>query len=41
MKKGVGVEIDIEKAKFWYKKSALQGDALAIEKCKELCIDLN
>lgn len=38
---GIGVEIDIEKAKFWYKKSALQGNDLANEKCKALCIDVN
>lgn len=26
---------------FWYRKSALQGHDLAIEKCKELGVDLN
>ncbi len=32
---------DIEQSIFWYRRSALQGHDLAIEKCKELGIDLN
>ena len=35
------VEIDLEQSNFWYRKSALQGYELAIQKCKELGIDLN
>ena len=38
---GVGVERDMEQAIFWYRKAALQGHELAIEKCKELGVDLN
>ena len=37
----VGVERDMEQAIFWYRKAALQNHDLAIEKCKELGIDLN
>ncbi len=37
----IGVERDIEQAIFWYRKAALQDHNLAIEKCKELGIDLN
>lgn len=32
---GVFVEVDIEKAKHWYKLSAQQGQTISIEKCKE------
>ncbi len=35
------VENDIEQAIFWYRKSALQDHDLAIEKCRELGVDLN
>ncbi len=38
---GIGVERDMEQAIFWYRKAALQDHDLAIEKCKELDIDLN
>lgn len=37
----IGVERDMEQAIFWYRKAALQNHDLAIEKCKELGIDLN
>ena len=37
---GFGVEKDIEKVKYWYKQAALQNHDLAIEKCRELNIDL-
>jgi len=37
----IGVERDMEQAIFWYRKAALQDHKLAIEKCKELGIDLN
>lgn len=36
----IGVERDIEQAKYWYRLAALQGYDLAIEKCKELGIAL-
>ena len=35
------VDNDIEQAIFWYKKSALQDHATAIEKCREFGVDLN
>ena len=35
------VENDIEQAMFWYRKAALQDHKLAIEKCRELVIDLD
>lgn len=35
------VDNDIEQAAFWYKKAALQDHDLAIEKCRELGVDLN
>ena len=35
------VDIDIDQSIFWYRKAALQGHDLAIEKCKELGVDLN
>lgn len=38
---GIGVERDLEQAVFWYRKAAQQDHDLAIEKCKELGIDLN
>ena len=37
----IGVEQDLEQAAFWYKKAALQNHDLAIEKCRELGVDLN
>ncbi len=37
----MGVERDMEQAIFWYRKAALQGHDLAIQKCRELGIDLN
>lgn len=37
---GYGVSVDMEKAKFWYKQAALQNHDLAIEKCKELGIEI-
>ena len=37
----IGVECDMEQANFWYRKAALQDHDLAIEKCKELGVDLN
>ena len=37
----IGVERDMEQANFWYRKAALQDHDLAIEKCKELGVDLN
>lgn len=37
----IGVERDMEQAIFWYRKAALQGHDLAIEKCRELGVDLN
>ena len=36
----IGVERDMEQAIFWYRKAALQDHDLAINKCKELDIDL-
>ena len=38
---GICGEIDMEKAKYWYKKSALQKYAPSIEKCRELDIPLD
>ncbi len=38
---GIGVERDMEQAIFWYRKAALQDHDLAIQKCKELGVDLN
>ncbi len=38
---GIGVEHDLEQAAFWYRKAALQEHDLAIEKCRELGVDLN
>lgn len=35
------VENDIEQSFFWYRKAALQGNGLAIEKCEELRIELS
>lgn len=32
---GIGVERDLEKAKIWYEAAAQQGQALAIDKCRE------
>ncbi len=37
----IGVERDMEQAIFWYRKAALQDHDLAIQKCKELGVDLN
>ena len=38
---GIGVERDMEQAVFWYKKAAKQNHDLAVQKCKELGIDLD
>ncbi len=38
---GLCVERDMGQAIFWYRKAALQGHDLAIQKCKELGVDLN
>lgn len=37
----IGVDRDMEQAIFWYRKAALQGHDLAIQKCRELDIDLH
>lgn len=37
---GLGIEKDLEKAKYWYKKVAMQNHDLAINKCKEMNINL-
>lgn len=37
----IGVERDMEQAVFWYRKAALQNHNLAMEKCKELGVDLS
>ena len=37
----IGVERDLEQAIFWYRKAALQDHDLALQKCKELCVELN
>ena len=37
----IGVKRDMEQAVFWYRKAALQGHDLAIEKCRELGVDLD
>lgn len=37
---GLGVEREMEQAKHWYRLAALQNHDLAIEKCKELGIEL-
>lgn len=37
---GFGGEKDLEKAKYWYKQAALQEHDLAIEKCRELDVEL-
>ncbi len=38
---GIGVKRDMEQAIFWYRKAALQNHDLAIQKCKELGVDLD
>ena len=38
---GIGVECDMEQAIFWYRKAAFQNHDLAIQKCRELGIDLD
>ena len=38
---GIGVARDMEQASFWYRKAALQGHDLAMEKCKELGVDIH
>ncbi len=38
---GIGVERDMDMARYWYQKAALQNHDLAIEKCKELGVELN
>ena len=37
---GVNVEPDLEQAKHWYRLAALQGHDLAIDKCKELNVEV-
>ncbi len=37
----IGVARDLEQAIFWYRKAALQGHGLAIEKCRQLGVDLH
>ena len=37
---GNGAHRDIEQAIFWYRRAALQGQELAVQKCKELGISL-
>ena len=34
-------EVDIDQSIFWYRKAALHGHELAIQKCEELGVDLN
>ena len=34
-------EVDIDQSIFWYRKAALQGHELAIQKCRELGVDLS
>ncbi len=36
----IGVERDREQAVFWYRKAALQEHDLAIQKCRDFCVDL-
>lgn len=36
----IGMERDMEQAVFWYRKAALQDQGLAVEKCRELGVDL-
>lgn len=38
---GIGVARDLEQAKFWYMKAARQSHDLAIQKCRELGVDLD
>ena len=38
---GIGVDASTEKAWYWYKEAALQNHDLAIEKCKEIGIDID
>lgn len=38
---GIGVEKNTEKAQYWYKEAALQNHDLAIEKCKEIGVDID
>ena len=38
---GIGVDVNTEKAQYWYKEAALQNHDLAIEKCKEIGIDID
>lgn len=38
---GIGVERDMDMARYWYQKAALQNHDLAIEKCKELGVELS
>ena len=35
------VEVDLNQSIFWYRKAALQGHDIAIQKCKEFGVDLN
>lgn len=36
----IGVEQDMEKAKYWYRLAAQQNHDLAIEKCRELGVEI-
>ena len=38
---GIGVDANTEKAQYWYKEAALQNHDLAIEKCKEIGVDID
>ena len=38
---GIGIDANTEKAQYWYKEAALQNHDLAIEKCKEIGIDID
>ncbi len=38
---GIGVEQDMEQAVFWYRKAALQDHELALQKCRDLGINLD
>ncbi len=38
---GIGVAWDMEQAIFWYRKAALQDHDLAMEKCRELGVDIH
>ena len=38
---GIGTEKDAEKAKYWYGQAARQKHSLAVEKCRELGVDVD